>query len=926
MKNNINTKIGATLLSAAILAGTAVIPMTNAAVVKAAKPTIKYSAHVQDHGWMAQVNEGELAGTTGESRRVEAFKFELVNCPNVTLNIKAHVQDHGDMNFTVTAADTDKLVGTQWEQRRIEAMTITTTGLKELGYKLQYRVHVQDYGWQDWKDEGTMAGTMYEAKRLEAVEFRMVEDMNATKLEYINTLSDYKAVLKAGNVADYDNVAKAIETAISEIRKSSTNASAKEIFDDMVAEIKNIDSKVATKVEAVVTAREEAKETALKTVKFYEEALADVKSELTSADVAIINQVIAKATVDINNAEIADDATSAEGILETTMEEYEKLKAVRELKEEQAKAYETISQYEEALKNVTGDYKNLVEQEISNAETAVRKAETVDNVQDTMANLADYIKAYYSEIVEEILTSSINDAVKKLNSYLNYTADLNEDEEFAVTSALLSKYETVIEEVTNIDMSRFTLGTKSVAELAKEYIADVKTAKTDTEVATKLDSAMDDLKDRVAITKVVNECVAEDNKKLYDEKFEEIKVKLDEYKSALETLKVDTADRKDINDRIDNTVAKAKAVTLADDVQDAFDSFEAYMEAHYSNIYDNMKDAALTATRKEALTKVEEYKKLDVYKEKTVSDAVTALEEVAKNTNKTAADIKTAIDAVEEAIANVDFAAVKDAATKELMSYLGREVTDTAAIKAAVEKGIEDIENATTVAEVNKAKTKAISAINEILKDQDKIDEEALEEAREEALKTMNEYVEMATDYNESALARSLRSIRSSISITAKTTAEIDNLLEQAEELMSQNDLLTAKKAAVKALEDVYKVDSYPYINNVDYADIKAVVDDAIEDIKVVTKAENIEKISNNVATDVKVVTDAIDALETVKTKALADLGTVAGSPAAGSALEKYMNDVVTPGINGVSKNTRNPENKIAELVVTYTNGINNLK
>ena len=260
------------------------------------------------------------------------------------------------------------------------------------------------------------------------------------------------------------------------------------------------------------------------------------------------------------------------------------------------------------------------------------------------------------------------------------------------------------------------------------------------------------------------------------------------------------------------------------------------------------------------------------------------------------------------------------------MSYLGREVTDTAAIKAAVEKGIEDIENATTVAEVNKAKTKAISAINEILKDQDKIDEEALEEAREEALKTMNEYVEMATDYNESALARSLRSIRSSISITAKTTAEIDNLLEQAEELMSQNDLLTAKKAAVKALEDVYKVDSYPYINNVDYADIKAVVDDAIEDIKVVTKAENIEKISNNVATDVKVVTDAIDALETVKTKALADLGTVAGSPAAGSALEKYMNDVVTPGINGVSKNTRNPENKIAELVVTYTNGINNLK
>lgn len=928
MKNNINTKIGATLLSAAILAGTAVIPMTNAAVVKAAKPTIKYSAHVQDHGWMAQVNEGELAGTTGESRRVEAFKFELVNCPNVTLNIKAHVQDHGDMNFTVTAADTDKLVGTQWEQRRIEAMTITTTGLKELGYKLQYRVHVQDYGWQDWKDEGTMAGTMYEAKRLEAVEFRMVEDVNATKLEYINTLLDYKAVLKAGKVADYENIAKSIEIAISGIRGASTNASAKEIFDDMVAEIKLADSKVATKVEAVVAAREEAKEAALKTVKFYEEALADVRSDLTSADIAIINQVIAKATVDINNAEIADDAASAEGILETTMEEYKKLKDVRELKEEQAKAYETISQYEEALKNVTGDYKNLVEQEISNAETAVRKAETVDNVQDTMSNLADYINTYYSEIVEEILTSSINDAVKKLNSYLKYTADLNEDEEFALTSALLSKYETVIEEVTNIDMSKFTLGTKSVAELAKGYIADVKAAKNATEVTTTLNEAMDDLNDRVAITKVVNECVAEDNKKDYDEKFEEIKVKLDEYKSALETLKVDTADRKDINDRIDNTVAKAEAVTLADDVQDAFDSFEAYMEAHYSEIYANMQNAALTATRKEALAKVEEYKKLDVYKEKTVSDAVTELENTAKSTDPSvdAEAIKAKIEAVEEAIANVDFTAVKDAAAKELMSYLGREVSDKAAIKAAVEEGIDNIEKATTVEEVNKAKAKAIAAINELLKDQDKIDEEALEAAREEALKTINEYVDMATDYSESALARSLRSIRTSISVTAKTTDEMDKLLEQAEELISQNALLTAKKAAVKALEDVYKVDTYKYINNVDYADIEAVVEDAIEDIKAVTKAENIDKISKEVASDVKVVTDAIDKLEEVKTKALEDLAKVAGSPAAGSSLEKYMNDVVTPGINGVSKNTRNPENKIADLVVTYTNGINNLK
>lgn len=43
-------------------------------------------------------------------------------------------------------------------------------------YKLQYRVHVQTYGWQDWKDSGSTAGTTGEAKRLEAIEMRVVDE------------------------------------------------------------------------------------------------------------------------------------------------------------------------------------------------------------------------------------------------------------------------------------------------------------------------------------------------------------------------------------------------------------------------------------------------------------------------------------------------------------------------------------------------------------------------------------------------------------------------------------------------------------------------------------------------------------------------------------------------------------------------------
>ena len=36
---------------------------------------LRYQAHVQTYGWMAVCDEGETAGTTGVSKRLEAFKI-----------------------------------------------------------------------------------------------------------------------------------------------------------------------------------------------------------------------------------------------------------------------------------------------------------------------------------------------------------------------------------------------------------------------------------------------------------------------------------------------------------------------------------------------------------------------------------------------------------------------------------------------------------------------------------------------------------------------------------------------------------------------------------------------------------------------------------------------------------------------------------
>ena len=44
----------------------------------------------------------------------------------------------------------------------------------QAGYKLQYRVHSADIGWQAWTDQGNNAGTV--GKNIQAIDFRLVKD------------------------------------------------------------------------------------------------------------------------------------------------------------------------------------------------------------------------------------------------------------------------------------------------------------------------------------------------------------------------------------------------------------------------------------------------------------------------------------------------------------------------------------------------------------------------------------------------------------------------------------------------------------------------------------------------------------------------------------------------------------------------------
>jgi beta-N-acetylglucosaminidase/uncharacterized protein YjdB len=135
-------------------------------------PSIVYSTHVQDYGWLAGVSNGQMSGTQGQAKRMEAIKISLNNVPFPGgISYSTHVQDYGWLNDVSNGA----LSGTSGESKRLEAIKINLTGEMAVHYDIYYRVHAQDYGWLDWAMNGQSAGTQGFSKRLEAIEIVLVE-------------------------------------------------------------------------------------------------------------------------------------------------------------------------------------------------------------------------------------------------------------------------------------------------------------------------------------------------------------------------------------------------------------------------------------------------------------------------------------------------------------------------------------------------------------------------------------------------------------------------------------------------------------------------------------------------------------------------------------------------------------------------------
>lgn len=121
---------------------------------------IKYRSHIADIGWQDWKKDGELSGTTGKGKRLEAIQIDFPK----EVYAKAHIEDKGWVDYGKITKDT--IIGTEHQSKRLECLCLKGD--------FKYRVHIQDSGWSCWtKADGVCTlGSVGQSLRIEAIEIK----------------------------------------------------------------------------------------------------------------------------------------------------------------------------------------------------------------------------------------------------------------------------------------------------------------------------------------------------------------------------------------------------------------------------------------------------------------------------------------------------------------------------------------------------------------------------------------------------------------------------------------------------------------------------------------------------------------------------------------------------------------------------------
>ena len=174
--------------------------------------TVSYRTHVQSIGWQGIVTNGTMSGTSGRAKRLESIEISVAGNSNLGIQYTTHCQSYGWLPWSANG----EMNGTEGEAKRLEAIQIVivkkgesfdhaigniqsargeayiasstananpvVTG--ENNVNVEYRTHVQSFGWQGWKYNGMMSGTSGKAKRLEGINIKLTNKPYSGSIVY----------------------------------------------------------------------------------------------------------------------------------------------------------------------------------------------------------------------------------------------------------------------------------------------------------------------------------------------------------------------------------------------------------------------------------------------------------------------------------------------------------------------------------------------------------------------------------------------------------------------------------------------------------------------------------------------------------------------------------------------------------------------
>lgn len=172
--------------------------------------SVYYRVHVQDYGWLDWGCDGQLAGSCGANKQIEAIQIQLVKDGQAAPGMTDEVYKNYGMgiDYSVVTQDGAQVSGkdgvkisgenglsairgvqirpynnpydgyvsymavlsdgteTEWrnadvmtEETEIEALRIKLEGELEDYYNIFYRVRIEEFGWLDWTSNGNITGT-----------------------------------------------------------------------------------------------------------------------------------------------------------------------------------------------------------------------------------------------------------------------------------------------------------------------------------------------------------------------------------------------------------------------------------------------------------------------------------------------------------------------------------------------------------------------------------------------------------------------------------------------------------------------------------------------------------------------------------------------------------------------------------------------